>query len=58
MHFYCTVVAPNLLEVGIYTQLSTNAFPSYLAVGKDGLKSDMYIGHEGAPMLKLPEAAL
>ena len=53
-HYYLT---ENQLSV-IYKQLGTNAFPSYLVVGKDGSKSDTFIGYEGEPMLKLLEEAL
>ena len=53
-HYYLT---DKQLKV-IYQQLGTNAFPSYLIVGKDGSKSDTFIGFEGDSMLKLLEEAL
>ena len=42
----------------IFKQLKTNAFPSYIVVGKDGSRSDTFIGYEGESMLKLLDAAL
>ena len=53
-HYYLT---DKQLKV-IYKQLGTNAFPSYLIVGKDGSRSYTFIGYEGESMLKLLEEAL
>ena len=41
-HYYLTEKQLNV----IYKQLGTNAFPSYLVVGKDGSRSKIFIGFE------------
>lgn len=41
-HYYLT---DNQLKV-IYSQIKTNAFPSYIIVRKDGSRSNTYIGYE------------
>ena len=41
-HYYLTEKQLNV----IYKQLGTNAFPSYLVVGKDGSRSKTFIGFE------------
>lgn len=53
-HYYLT---DNQLSV-IYKQLGTEAFPSYIVVGKDGSRSDTFIGYQGESILKLLEDAL
>ena len=53
-HYYLT---DNELNV-IYSQIGSNAFPTYLVVGKDGKRSRTFIGYEGEPMLQLLDEAL
>lgn len=52
-HYYLT---NDQLKV-LYDQLKTNAFPSYVVVGKDGSKSNTFIGFK-EEMLKLLDASL
>ena len=42
----------------IYSRIGSNAFPTYIVVGKDGKRSRTFIGYEGEPMLKLLDEAL
>ena len=53
-HYYLT---DNQLNA-IYGQIGSNAFPTYLVVGRDGSRSRTFIGYEGEPMLQLLEEEL
>ncbi len=53
-HYYLT---DNQLSA-IYSRIGSNAFPTYLVVGKDGTRSRTIIGYEGEPMLHLLEEEL
>lgn len=53
-HYYLT---DNQLNA-IYNRIGSNAFPTYLVVGKDGSRSRAIIGYQGEPMLQLLDEAL
>ena len=42
----------------IYNRIGSNAFPTYIVVGRDGSRSRTFIGYEGEPMLRLLDEAL
>lgn len=48
-HYYLT---DNQLSA-IYSKIGSNAFPTYLVVGKDGTRSHAFIGYQGETMLRL-----
>ena len=53
-HYYLT---DNQLSA-IYSRIGSNAFPTYLVVGKDGTRSHAYIGYQGETMLRLLDESL
>ena len=53
-HYYLT---DNQLSA-IYSRIGSNAFPTYLVVGKDGTRSRTIIGYQGEPMLQMLEEEL
>ncbi|MBQ9660208.1 MAG: TlpA family protein disulfide reductase [Bacteroidales bacterium] len=53
-HYYLTDA-----QLGaIYSQIGSNAFPTYVIVGRDGTRSKPFIGYQGEAMLKEIESAL
>jgi len=42
----------------IYSQIKSNAFPTYIVVGRDGSRSQAFIGYQGEEMLSVIDKAL